>query len=182
MVLQWIQDNARRFGGDPRRVMLFGQSSGSFDVQVLMASPLSNGLFHAAIAESGQMTSFAGNMVKGRAERIGEQIADALHAPRGIGALAMGRPGDTVAWSDADRKAVDVVQEYWTNFARIGNPNGGSLPEWPRYEPATAFYLEFSADGPVVRGNIRPTHCAIFLEWVRQVHEGPEVTGAVPRS
>ena len=65
MALQWIQDNARQFGGDPRRVTLFGQSSGSFDVQVLMASPLSKGLFHAEIAESGQMTSFAGAQVPG---------------------------------------------------------------------------------------------------------------------
>jgi hypothetical protein len=34
-------------------------------------------------------------------------------------------------------------------------------------------YLEISSDGPVVRGNIRPTHCAIFLEWVRQYMKVP---------
>jgi para-nitrobenzyl esterase len=75
----------------------------------------------------------------------------------------MGRPGDTVAWSDADLKASDVIQQYWTNVAQTGNPNGGSLPEWPRYEPATARYLESSADGPVTNANIRLAHCGIFL-------------------
>ena len=86
--LRWIQANARRFGGDPRQVTLFGQSSGSYDLQVLLASPLAKGLFQHAIAESGQMTSYGGTMVAGRAEKIGEQVAAALGAPKGKDALA----------------------------------------------------------------------------------------------
>jgi para-nitrobenzyl esterase len=80
----------------------------------------------------------------------------------------MGRLGDTVAWSDSDRQASNVIQGYWTNFAKTGNPNGGGLPEWPRYDPASARFLEFGTDGPVAAANLRPTHCGIFLEWVRQ--------------
>jgi para-nitrobenzyl esterase len=51
--LRWIQDNIAHFGGDPKNVTIFGESSGSLDVSVLMTSPLSKGLFHRAIAESG---------------------------------------------------------------------------------------------------------------------------------
>jgi hypothetical protein len=56
---------------------------------------------------------------------------------------------------------------------QTGNPKGGSLSEWHRYEPATARHLEFSADGPVTNANIRPAHRGIFLEWVRQHMQVP---------
>ena len=51
--LQWVQRNIARFGGDPRNVTLFGESAGAGSVQVLMASPLADGLFAKAISESG---------------------------------------------------------------------------------------------------------------------------------
>ena len=50
--LTWIQQNIASFGGDPTHVMVFGQSAGSFDVQALLASPLTHGLFSAAGMES----------------------------------------------------------------------------------------------------------------------------------
>jgi len=51
--LRWVQANIARFGGDPRKVTLFGQSAGSASVAALMTSPLSRGLFHQSIMESG---------------------------------------------------------------------------------------------------------------------------------
>ena len=51
--LQWVQQNIAQFGGDPANVTLFGESAGSIDATVLMASPLSQNLFRRVIAESG---------------------------------------------------------------------------------------------------------------------------------
>ena len=52
--LNWVRRNVAAFGGDPDNVTLFGQSSGGGGVMVLLASPLSRGLFHRAIIHSGQ--------------------------------------------------------------------------------------------------------------------------------
>ena len=51
--LKWVRDNVDRFGGDPSRVMIFGESGGGQKVSMLMGCPLAKGLFHRAAIESG---------------------------------------------------------------------------------------------------------------------------------
>ncbi|KAG6940646.1 carboxylesterase 2 [Chelydra serpentina] len=51
--LQWVQENIELFGGDPESVTIFGESAGGFSVGAHILSPLSRGLFHKAISESG---------------------------------------------------------------------------------------------------------------------------------
>jgi len=51
--LQWVRDNIQNFGGDPDRVMIYGQSGGGSKVTTLMGMPSASGLFHRASAQSG---------------------------------------------------------------------------------------------------------------------------------
>ena len=51
--LRWVRDNIAGFGGDPRRVTIFGQSAGGISVNVLAAAPAARNLFQRAISESG---------------------------------------------------------------------------------------------------------------------------------
>ena len=51
--LQWVRKNIAAFGGNPRNVTIFGESSGAGAVNLLTASPPAKGLFQRAIAESG---------------------------------------------------------------------------------------------------------------------------------
>jgi para-nitrobenzyl esterase len=51
--LKWVQKNIAAFGGNPGNVTIFGESAGSWSVNVLQATPLAKGLFHRAIGESG---------------------------------------------------------------------------------------------------------------------------------
>uniref|UniRef100_A0AAQ4Q478 Carboxylic ester hydrolase n=1 Tax=Gasterosteus aculeatus aculeatus TaxID=481459 RepID=A0AAQ4Q478_GASAC len=51
--LRWVQQHIHNFGGNPDLVTIFGESAGGVSVSLLLLSPLSDGLFHHAIAESG---------------------------------------------------------------------------------------------------------------------------------
>ena len=53
MALEWIQEYIAFFGGDPSNVTLVGESAGAGGISHLIASPLSEDLFHKAIHQSG---------------------------------------------------------------------------------------------------------------------------------
>ncbi|XP_073911984.1 pyrethroid hydrolase Ces2e-like isoform X1 [Castor canadensis] len=51
--LRWVQKNIAHFGGNPAQVTIFGESAGGTSVSSHVVSPMSKGLFHGAIMESG---------------------------------------------------------------------------------------------------------------------------------
>jgi para-nitrobenzyl esterase len=313
--LRWVHENIAKFGGDPDRVTLFGQSAGAQDTGLLMTSPLSKELFQRAIAESGTVLIRGPVMrVRAEAEQAGKDYAAKLHAPAGreiaflrglpvaeilaasppygspdgnpsvdgwvlpvqpaevflagnehkvdliVGSNAIEFPfsgdieavkqdiskilgdaaphglslygldgktapvssapyGDARAqWSSdltfrcpaisialqhraagnrvyeyefslpaigsqvsahsaelpyvwgskavessaGDRTVSAQMQEYWTNFAKTGDPNGTSLPKWPTFESDQRRYVEFIARGTVEKIDLRRAQCELL--------------------
>ncbi|HEY3352580.1 MAG TPA: carboxylesterase family protein [Polyangia bacterium] len=92
--LGWVQRNAAAFGGDPGRVLLFGESAGAVQTCSVLVSPLAAGLFRAALMESGGCAA----KDQAGAEAFGAQViaaagcadaADVLACMRGLAADAV---------------------------------------------------------------------------------------------
>jgi para-nitrobenzyl esterase len=71
LALQWVRDNIAEFGGDPNRVLIFGQSGGGGKVATLMAMPPAVPLFQRAATSSGEaVTALAPDQATARAEAV----------------------------------------------------------------------------------------------------------------
>lgn len=79
--LRWVQRNIAAFGGDARNITIVGESAGAASVLALVASPLSRGLFHKAIAQSPPNDSHA--LPRDASQAKGERLAEALGCKSG---------------------------------------------------------------------------------------------------
>lgn len=79
--LKWIRDNIVNFGGNPDKVTIFGESAGGSSVSLHLLSPVSKGLFHQVIAESGvDLSPFA--IQRGSfGLRFAKELANKLSCP-----------------------------------------------------------------------------------------------------
>lgn len=84
--LKWVRRNIAAFGGDSSKVTIAGQSSGSEDVCLLMASPLARGLFEGAVMESGTCVDSVFPKLRTE-EKSGARLALDLGVKPGPGAL-----------------------------------------------------------------------------------------------
>jgi para-nitrobenzyl esterase len=317
MALRWVQENIAKFGGDPKNVTIFGESAGAGDVNALIASPLTKGLFVRAIAQSGPAgpglaladaekrgVTFATSLgftgddalaklrglseteliekgaraglgitvdgwvlpepatkiyAEGRQQKVALLIgnnsqemqprgtpgdirqtiaqrygplADRAKALYGVsgpadpqpdpengtvllqfttdnsfrcgtvqeliwhsgagnpsyeyqfsrtvhGQEALGAPhaseipfifGTLPVWqrmrnyNESDQQYAPPMQAYWTDFAKTGDPNGGTLAQWPRFDPTSRAYMDFTDAGPMVKEGLRREVCDLWIE------------------
>jgi para-nitrobenzyl esterase len=81
LALEWVRDNAERFGGDPGRVTIFGESGGGCKVCTMLAMPAAKGLFHRAVIQSGSMGTWAADPKP--STEMAERILAHLHIKAG---------------------------------------------------------------------------------------------------
>ncbi|HEY5647552.1 MAG TPA: carboxylesterase family protein, partial [Pseudomonadales bacterium] len=73
--LRWVHENIERFGGDPQKITIAGESAGGFAVSTLLASPEAQGLFRGAIPQSGAAQH---TLPKKAGEICAEQFLDTI--------------------------------------------------------------------------------------------------------
>jgi para-nitrobenzyl esterase len=77
------------------------------------------------------------------------------------------RPGSTPA--PEDQALAKIMNAYWVNFARTGNPNGKGLPLWPVYTPKTNEILDIQPDGkPVAKPDPRKARLDVIEKAVNR--------------
>ena len=136
--LKWIQDNIQAFNGDPDNVTIFGLSGGAVSSCNLLASPLTDGLLHKAIMQSGHCNmvppqSLVEGQLKGAdfLQKVGcENAPDPIHCAQGL--------------------SVEKIQRA------LGDPPNLTLeiadyPEWP-FPPA-----------PIIDGHFLPNNARQLL-------------------
>jgi len=72
-------------------------------------------------------------------------------------------------YAATDREISTAMQQYWTNFAKTGDPNGTGMPKWPKYDAAARGFIEFTDNGPVAREGLRRPYCDLYVENARRL-------------
>jgi len=108
--LKWVQENIKKFGGDPANVTIFGESAGAIDSNLLMTSPLAKGLFKRVICESGTLLLDNGALSLSTEEQFGVKLAEAAKLPSSESALQALRSA-----------SIDQLLEA---FAKVAGPSG----------------------------------------------------------
>lgn len=131
LALEWVRDNIAAFGGDARRVMIFGESGGGGKVSTILALPAAKGLFHRAVIESGPG-------LRGVERKDATDMAERLLAALGLKA-----------------NQIDKLQQVPAQ--QLLETVNAKLPERRRAGPGlpTAPMMGFT---PVVDGRYMPTH------------------------
>jgi len=142
--LAWARDHAEAIGGDPKRVMVFGQSGGGAKIATLMSMPAATGMFHRAATMSGQQVTAQGP--RGATQRA-QAVLDALKiAPGDIAKLNEVSTEDLLAAAKTSDPSMVGRNVYFGPVL-----DQVSLPRHPFYRDAPAQ----SANIPMIIGNTR---------------------------
>jgi para-nitrobenzyl esterase len=141
--LEWIRDNISNFGGDPGNVTIMGQSGGGAKVCTLTAMPSAKGLFHKAVALSG-------NILNGGQKDYSEKLGSYILKEAGIGAAQIDKLQE-MPWRDYYIIANKASMKLRTETGVTGMMGGFGPVADGLYIPQQAFYSgELSSNIPMI--------------------------------
>jgi para-nitrobenzyl esterase len=167
LALRWVRANVARFGGDPQRVTLFGESSGGLDTLTHLVSPLSAGLFQRAIVQSGayqlDTPSLAASEARGVAfaARLGcpDQSAECLRAKTTAEVLAhagvVNTPESAYNHSTVDGQVLPETQRAALRagrFHRVPVVQGANRHEGRAFIPPTLTAADYPTAVALIAG------------------------------
>jgi para-nitrobenzyl esterase len=139
--LRWVRENIDRFGGDPDRVMIFGQSGGGRKVSLAMAADAAKGLFHRAVVQSGSHLRI---QVPDQAAALTDRLLHELDIPARKARRLQELPMETVLTAQ-----LKVSAQANLRFAPVAD---GTVFDGHPWDPSAP---EASADVPMIIGTAR---------------------------
>jgi para-nitrobenzyl esterase len=141
--LEWIKDNISNFGGDPGNVTIMGQSGGGAKVCTLTAMPSAKGLFHKAVALSG-------NTLNGGKKDYSEKLGSYILTEAGLTAAQIDKLQD-MPWKDYYTIANKANLKLRTETGATGMMGGFGPVADGLFLPDQPFYTgELSSDIPMI--------------------------------
>jgi para-nitrobenzyl esterase len=127
--LEWVRANVAAFGGNPKRVTIFGESAGSQDTCLQVASPDSKKLFHRAISQSGGCTTRHPTAAEGAATAATFAMSAGCGAASDQLACLRAKPASELL---AILEQSATPGSFVPNFQFGPVVDGGFLPDQPR--------------------------------------------------
>ena len=147
LALKWVKENIANFGGDPKRVLIYGESGGARKTSSMMAMPTAQGLFNRCVVQSG-------SQLRLDTPDIGMERTEKL-----LKALAIGKNDIKKLWGLSQDELLAAVPAAVNGTGQfrpvIGSP---SFPSHP-FDPAAP---AISANVPMIVGSNR-TEASVFM-------------------
>jgi para-nitrobenzyl esterase len=146
--LEWVRDNIENFGGDPAKVMIFGQSGGGAKTSTMLAIPSAKGLYHSAGIQSG-------STIRSATREEATKSAELLLAKLGIG------KGNIAAIQKKSWQEILQAQTGLQGAVFTPVVDGTILPHHP-FDPAAP---PESADVPIIISNTLEDAALRLTNW-----------------
>lgn len=136
---KWV-DAATKMGGKPTYYYLYAHPRPAMRAEMGDAQP-----------------GLAGGVVRGQqaAANPRPQSRGAVHSAEIEYAMGNLELNKVYAWTPDDHKVSQVMQEYFANFIKTGNPNGKGLPSWPKFGEGQRIVIDVTTHAEVDKGRAR---------------------------